>query len=128
MVFIEERQPIDSVLLVFPQVRTNCDWDLKGIYRATIQHLRDEFALLISLRKQLLGHSRWIRNPCLPSDSVLKQYITSRGTSFTRVANVSVASNRISLSLSLIRPMTGTIKNITYGRISTSSVFTKSKC
>src|SRR5579859_1729157 len=112
MVFVEESQPIDTVLLILSKIGFDGDGNIESINFAAIKHLCDELPLFISLRKQLLGHSRRIRNTSLYISSI-PMSPTSRGTSLTRVANVSVDNSRTSLSLSLIRPITGTIKKIT---------------
>lgn len=115
----QESEPVDPILLVFPKLSLDLHGHLVLLDLAPIKELRQEGALLVPPVQQLFGEVGRIGEAGLSNRfltvgfkrSVRDRY-TSRGTIFTRDANVFVAVVRTSSSTSLMRPRIGTIKKI----------------
>lgn len=132
LVFREECEPVDSLLLVFPELSVDLDRNLVLLHFGSVQQLRKELPLLVPATEKVFRKVRRVRKSSLRRTVRIVKYVikivslTSRGTILTKEANVFVAVDRMSSSESLMRPSTGTIMKITYGRALMSSFCTMS--
>ncbi len=106
MILVEEVEPVDTVLLVRSKLCLDGD---AGIWNGSTFFRVKSWPMKVRSRSRPFSSSS-----DRPGGSGMP---ASSGTSLTRVANDVVAIRRISLSESLIRPSTGTMRKMTYGRM-----------